>query len=285
MGLAARLDNASWRTYVVLGDGEASLSAILDLYKELKAGGVRRRDMIRIMARRFPWIYAPSLYDVRYNADGTVRNERVMQVLGFMGLERYEVPEAQAGDIVAFTGLEHPRISETLLMLGAFVVVAGIGGLLLVPWLLKRMSIAANEELQSTNEELQSTNEELTTSKEEMQSMNEELQTLNTELQAKVDELLRASNDMKNLLDSTDIATLFLDNDLKVRRFTTQATKIIKLIPGVQYTEDSIRGPSAGGSGQVGGGRHRGTREHPRHGRHAGRGHAPSRRWPPGCPS
>jgi two-component system CheB/CheR fusion protein len=90
---------------------------------------------------------------------------------------------------------------------------------------------SANEELQSTNEELQSTNEELTTSKEEMQSMNEELQTLNTELQAKVDELSRASNDMKNLLNSTDIATLFLNNDLNVRRFTPQATKIIKLIP------------------------------------------------------
>ena len=91
---------------------------------------------------------------------------------------------------------------------------------------------SANEELQSTNEELQSTNEELTTSKEEMQSLNEELQTLNTELQAKVDELSRASNDMKNLLDSTDIATLFLDKELRVRRFTAEATKIIKFIPG-----------------------------------------------------
>jgi two-component system CheB/CheR fusion protein len=90
---------------------------------------------------------------------------------------------------------------------------------------------SSNEELQSTNEELQSTNEELTTSKEEMQSLNEELQTVNAELQAKVDELSRASNDMKNLLDSTDIATLFLDRDLHVRRFTHQATKIIKLIP------------------------------------------------------
>jgi two-component system CheB/CheR fusion protein len=91
---------------------------------------------------------------------------------------------------------------------------------------------SANEELQSTNEEMQSTNEELTTSKEEMQSLNEELQTLNAELQAKVDELSRASNDMKNLLNSTDIATLFLDSKLNVRRFTPQATKIIKLIPG-----------------------------------------------------
>jgi transcriptional regulator with PAS, ATPase and Fis domain len=90
---------------------------------------------------------------------------------------------------------------------------------------------STNEEMQSTNEELQSTNEELTTSKEEMQSLNKELQTVNTELQARVDELSRSNNDMKNLLNSTDIATLFLDNGLKVRRFTTQATKIIKLIP------------------------------------------------------
>jgi two-component system CheB/CheR fusion protein len=82
------------------------------------------------------------------------------------------------------------------------------------------------------NEELQSTNEELTTSKEEMQSMNEELQTVNHELQAKVDELSLTSDDMKNLLDSTDIATLFLDKALLVRRFTSQTTKIIKLIPG-----------------------------------------------------
>jgi two-component system CheB/CheR fusion protein len=91
---------------------------------------------------------------------------------------------------------------------------------------------SANEELQSTNEELQSTNEELTTSKEEMQSMNEELQTLNGELQAKVDDLSRASNDMKNLLDSTGIAVLFLDVALNVRRFTPQAATLIKLIAG-----------------------------------------------------
>jgi two-component system CheB/CheR fusion protein len=91
---------------------------------------------------------------------------------------------------------------------------------------------STNEELQSTNEELQSTNEELTTSKEEMQSMNEELQTVNHELQAKVDELSRSNNDMKNLLNSTDIATLFLNGELLVRGFTVQTTKLIKLIPG-----------------------------------------------------
>ncbi|MEN6375131.1 MAG: chemotaxis protein CheB [Smithella sp.] len=91
---------------------------------------------------------------------------------------------------------------------------------------------SANEELQSTNEELQSTNEELTTSKEEMQSMNEELQTVNHELQSKVTDLSRINNDMKNLLDSTDIATLFLDDQLNVRRFTSKTSKIFNLISG-----------------------------------------------------
>ena len=91
---------------------------------------------------------------------------------------------------------------------------------------------STNEELQSTNEELQSANEELTTSKEEMQSLNEELQTVNAELQSKVDDYSRINNDMKNLLNSTDIATLFLDKELNIRRFTNQATKIFKLIKG-----------------------------------------------------
>jgi len=90
---------------------------------------------------------------------------------------------------------------------------------------------SSNEELQSTNEELQSTNEELTTSKEEMQSMNEELQTLNAELQHKVDNLFRLNNDMKNLLDSTEIATVFLDTALRVRLFTAGSSRIFRLIP------------------------------------------------------
>jgi len=91
---------------------------------------------------------------------------------------------------------------------------------------------SSNEEMQSTNEELQSTNEELTTSKEEMQSLNEELQTVNVELQSKVDDLSLASNDMENLLNSTDMATVFLDKALHLRRFTNQATRIFRLIAG-----------------------------------------------------
>jgi len=89
---------------------------------------------------------------------------------------------------------------------------------------------SANEELQSTNEELQSTNEELTTSKEELQSLNEELMSVNAELQTKIDELTRTHNDMNNLMNSTELAVLFLDCDMNVRSFTPQATRIFKLI-------------------------------------------------------
>jgi two-component system CheB/CheR fusion protein len=91
---------------------------------------------------------------------------------------------------------------------------------------------SANEELQSVNEELQSANEELTTSKEEMQSMNEELQTTNAEQASRLDEFLRVGNDMENLLNSTEIITVFLDDQLRVRRFTTGANRLFKLIPG-----------------------------------------------------
>ncbi len=91
---------------------------------------------------------------------------------------------------------------------------------------------SSQEELKSTNEELQSTNEELTTSKEEMQSLNEELQTVNAEQQSKMNELARTNDDMRNLFNSTEIITVFLDKDLNVRRFTAGANKIFKLIPG-----------------------------------------------------
>ncbi|MBL0216946.1 MAG: PAS domain-containing protein [Myxococcales bacterium] len=91
---------------------------------------------------------------------------------------------------------------------------------------------ATNEELQSTNEELQSTNEEVTTSKEELQSMNEELVTLNTELEATNDHLATANDDLRNLLNSTKIPTLFLDNALRIKRFTNEATRIANVIAG-----------------------------------------------------
>jgi two-component system CheB/CheR fusion protein len=90
---------------------------------------------------------------------------------------------------------------------------------------------SANEELQSTNEELQSTNEELETSREELQSLNEELQTVNAELQSKVEELSRANDDLRNLLNSTDIATIFLDAELNIKRYTERAKRVVRLIP------------------------------------------------------
>lgn len=90
---------------------------------------------------------------------------------------------------------------------------------------------SSNEEMQSVNEELQSTNEELETSKEELQSVNEELATVNAELQTKVADLSRANNDMNNLLAGTGIATIFVDHQLRILRFTPAATQIINLIP------------------------------------------------------
>src|SRR5262245_7114768 len=91
---------------------------------------------------------------------------------------------------------------------------------------------SSNEEMVSVNEELQSTNEELETSKEELQSVNEELQTVNHELTVKIDELDRANSDLKNLYESTEIATIFLDRELIIRSFTPAVTRIFNLIPG-----------------------------------------------------
>ncbi|MBX0289070.1 PAS domain-containing protein [Hymenobacter sp. HSC-4F20] len=90
---------------------------------------------------------------------------------------------------------------------------------------------STNEELQSTNEELQSTNEEAMTNKEEMQSLNEELMTLNMQYLAKTEELAQTANDMKNLLDATEIAIIFLDNNMNVKRFTPSVARIIHLLP------------------------------------------------------
>ena len=91
---------------------------------------------------------------------------------------------------------------------------------------------ASNEELQAINEELRSATEELETSREELQSINEELTTVNHELKCKVDELAHANSDMQNLMNATAIATVFLDRDLRITRYTPAAVRLFNLIPG-----------------------------------------------------
>lgn len=90
---------------------------------------------------------------------------------------------------------------------------------------------ASNEELQAMNEELRSATEELETSREELQSINEELTTVNHELKSKVEELGHANSDMHNLMDATAIATVFLDRDLRITRYTPSVVGLFNLIP------------------------------------------------------
>ncbi|HLI19169.1 MAG TPA: CheR family methyltransferase, partial [Rhodanobacteraceae bacterium] len=91
---------------------------------------------------------------------------------------------------------------------------------------------ASNEELQAINEELRSASEELETSKEELQSVNEELTTVNYELKTKVEETAKVNDDLQNFIASTDIATVFVDQGLRIKRFTPRATDIFNIIPG-----------------------------------------------------
>ena len=91
---------------------------------------------------------------------------------------------------------------------------------------------SANEEILSSNEELQSTNEELDTAKEELQSTNEELNTLNEELHGRNEELSRVNSDLVNLLASVQIAIVIISSDLRIRRFTPMAERVLNLIPG-----------------------------------------------------
>ena len=91
---------------------------------------------------------------------------------------------------------------------------------------------ASNEELQAVNEEMRSASEELETGKEELQSVNEELTTVNQELKEKVDETNRINSDLQNLMASTDIGTIFLDREMRVKLYTQPIEKLFNIIPG-----------------------------------------------------
>ena len=104
---------------------------------------------------------------------------------------------------------------------------------------------AINEEALSVNEEYQSTNEELLTSKEELQSLNEELTALNSQLQETLERQRTTSNDLQNVLYSTDVATLFLDTDLNIRFFTPATKSLFSVIP--ERCRAAARGPQLAG--------------------------------------
>jgi two-component system CheB/CheR fusion protein len=108
---------------------------------------------------------------------------------------------------------------------------------------------SANEEIMSSNEELQSTNEELDTAKEELQSTNEELNTVNEELHGRNDELSRVNSDLVNLVGSVQIAIVMVSTDLRIRRFTPMAERILNLIPAdldrsIGHINPNIDGPT-----------------------------------------
>lgn len=148
---------------------------------------------------------------------------------GYFVLFKDGGPVAAAGrgaDAVTSGGLEHTRRLEAELSATRERLQATIEELESTNEELK----SSNEEYQSLNEELQSTNEELQTSKEEQQSVNEELTTVNGELGHRVQELGRANSDLKNFLESTQIATVFLDNELRITNHTPAVTEIFHLI-------------------------------------------------------
>ena len=104
---------------------------------------------------------------------------------------------------------------------------------------------SANEEIQSSNEELQSTNEELETAKEELQSSNEELNTVNEELENRNVQLAQANDDLRNLLSSVNIPIVMVSSDLRIRRFTPQAEKVLSIIAAIPAGQSQTSAPTS----------------------------------------
>jgi two-component system CheB/CheR fusion protein len=160
----------------------------------------------------------------------TVRMARETELEGYLLLLFDDEPvDRPAEDAMA--GAEPPASSETRLAAELELNKARLQKLIEEFEAGQEEMWASNEEMQSANEELRSTLEELETSKEELQSMNEELQTVNQENRHKVEELSQLSGDLQNLLTATDIATLFLDQNLRIMRFTPRVGQLFNIRP------------------------------------------------------
>lgn len=237
--------------YLEPAPGETGVNNILKMARE----GLRRElaTAIRKVVAGEEVVRCPNLR-VKTNGDVTATNLTVRTVPLGMPAVHAGASEAPLMLVILEQGLPLERGEDALTVLSATEAVAGIEAgdeaHALIDSLRQELQAkeeylqtaseelkttneelkSSNEEMQSVNEELQSTNEELETSKEELVSMNEELSTVNAELQTKVADLSRANNDMNNLLSGTGIATVFVDQSLRILRFTPTATRIINLI-------------------------------------------------------
>ena len=229
--------------YLEPAPGEAGMNNILKMARE----GLRRELAIALhkaVAHNEP-VHQPGLR-VKTNGHFTAVNLTVRPVAAYPGVTSEsalflvileEVPEASQGKAVPMEEVEKPAKSAK----GVDTRIAALKEELRAKedYLQSTKEEletsneelkSSNEEMQSVNEELQSTNEELETSKEELQSVNEELATVNAELQTKVADLSQVNNDMSNLLAGTGMGTIFVDHQLRIKRFTPIVTEVINLI-------------------------------------------------------
>ena len=213
--------------FLRLRDGRQSLD-VLDLVdadlKMIIAGGMRRA-----FAERAPVVFN----GVRMKPDDPVYRVTVRAITSRAPVERHAVVsfEAQTSDprkaSPPAVQIDVDQVSQQQLA----ALEAELGTTKESLQAAIEQLEASNEELQASNEELQSSNEELQSTNEELQSVNEELYTVNAEYQRKIAELTELTNDMDNLLASTDIGTIFLDGQLRIRKFTPQITETFGLLP------------------------------------------------------
>jgi two-component system CheB/CheR fusion protein len=209
-------------------DGRQSLD-VLDLVdaelKMILAGGMKRA-----LAERAPVIFN----GVRSHADDQIYCVTIRAIAGRATAARHVVVSFEAAEALArptTTGasiqIDVDQVSQQQLA----ALEAELGTTKESLQAAIEQLEASNEELQASNEELQSSNEELQSTNEELQSVNEELYTVNAEYQRKIAELTELTNDMDNLLASTEVGTIFLDGQLRIRKFTPQVTETFGLLP------------------------------------------------------